>query len=104
MTVITSAKTGYLRSPDADKVQKALCECLAQGAEERVARRTSAQFRGKPVYGEDALNLWCQDRATFQRLEDAVSTIRLPSEESLSLKTGVDAPRKVVCEPRSAQY
>ncbi|XP_026313906.1 uncharacterized protein LOC113225719 [Hyposmocoma kahamanoa] len=97
MAVITSAKTGYIRSPDADMVQVALCQRLTQGAEECSEEDVGPQFRGKPVYSDGSLKLWCQDTATFQWLEDAISTIRLPSGEPLSLKNGVEAPRRVVC-------
>lgn len=51
------------------------------------------QFRGKPVYSDGALKLWCQDKAPYQRLENAVSTMRLPSMENLSMKNGKEGPR-----------
>lgn len=95
--MITLTNTSYISSPDADSVQEALCERLTKGAEECSEDNFGPQFRGKPVYGEGALKLWCQDEATFQWLEDTISTIRLPSGESLSLKNGVEAPQRVVC-------
>ncbi|XP_026323137.1 uncharacterized protein LOC113232584 [Hyposmocoma kahamanoa] len=95
LAVITSVKIGYRRSPDSDIIQEALCERLSQGAEECSEEDVSPQFRGKPFYSDGSLKLWCQDKAIFQWLEDAISTIRLPTGEPMSLKDGVEAPRRV---------
>lgn len=92
----TSANTGYIRSPDADTVQEALWDRLAQGAEncdEEVGR----QFQVISVYSDGALKLWCQAKATIQWTEDALRIIRLSSVESLSLKKGKEAPLRIVC-------
>ncbi|XP_063389050.1 uncharacterized protein LOC134674828 [Cydia fagiglandana] len=54
-------------------------------------------FRGKPVWANGSLRLWCENQATLAWLKRSVATITLDEGEKVVVKRQSEVPKRVRC-------
>ncbi|XP_063381899.1 uncharacterized protein LOC134677241 [Cydia fagiglandana] len=98
LVAVTTATSGHLTSQQSDEVQRQLLALLSQEARQPTSSLPAGPlFRGKPVWANGSLRLWCENQATLAWLKRSVATITLDEGEKVVVKRQSEVPKRVRC-------
>ncbi|CAK1587094.1 unnamed protein product [Parnassius mnemosyne] len=95
---LTCARSGHITKEVADDILVAIQrKMISEAWSSQDPDASGPVFRGKPVYTEGVLKLWCDDQKALDWLKGNIATLDLKSSTLLTIKKQSEIPQRVKC-------